>query len=280
MYSPSLISLLRSPQTVPSITSEQWNDIVVAARKNQMLGQLAARLQQAQMLDAVPPQVRRHLELDLLTALRRSESALWEVASMRRSVNPAIPLVFIKGCAYALSTDQNALGRTFSDIDVMVRHHALGTVEGALISVGWKPSLVNDYDAAYYRNWMHEVPPMEHVRRNTVVDLHHAINPPVSRYYVNPDKLFECLTEVKPGVFVLSAHDRDIHCALHLLQEGEPKKLLRDLYDLYLLVCRTGIATLATVGAKATADVLGEVELDRPVEACPGFGACPEAWPD
>ena len=236
MYSPSLISLLRSPQTVSSVTHEQWNDIVVAARKNQMLGQLAARLQQAGVLDVVPPQVRRHLALDLLTALRRSESALWEVASMRRSVNAAIPLVFIKGCAYALSADHNSAGRRFSDIDVMVRHQALGKVEATLISVGWKPSHVDDYDAAYYRNWMHEVPPMEHVRRNTVVDLHHAINPPVSRHYVNPDKLFEGLVEVAPGIFVLPAVDRVIHCALHLLQEGEPKKLLRDLYDLYLLV--------------------------------------------
>jgi hypothetical protein len=95
---------------------------------------------------------------------------------------------------------------------------------------------VNEYDSAYYRNWMHEVPPMEHLHRHTVVDLHHAINPPVSRYYVNPEKLFECLVEVLPGIFVLSPTDRVIHCALHLLQEGEPKKLLRDLFDLFLLV--------------------------------------------
>lgn len=236
MHSPSLVSLLQSPHSVLGVTDEQWSDIVVAARKNQMLGQLAARLQQAGVLDSVPPSVLRHLDLDLLTALRRSESALWEVASMRHAVNATIPLVFVKGCAYALTGDDNAAGRRFSDIDVLVHHQALGKVEATLISVGWKPSQVDDYDAAYYRNWMHEVPPMEHVRRNTVVDLHHAINPPVSRFYVNPDKLFECLSEVKPGIFVLSPNDRVIHCALHLLQEGEPKKLLRDLYDLYLLV--------------------------------------------
>lgn len=233
---PSLISLLQAPHSVLGVTDEQWSDIVVSARKNQMLGQLAARLQQAGVLGSVPPSVLRHLNLDLHTALRRSESALWEVASMRRAVNATIPLVFVKGCAYALTSDHNAAGRNFSDIDVMVRHQALGKVESALISVGWKPSQVDDYDAAYYRNWMHEVPPMEHVRRNTVVDLHHAINPPVSRFYVNPDKLFERICEVKQGIFVLSPNDRVIHCALHLLQEGEPKKLLRDLYDLYLLV--------------------------------------------
>jgi len=77
---------------------------------------------------------------------------------------------------------------------------------------------------------------MEHVRRHTVCDLHHAINPPVSRYYIDPEKLFAHLVEVLPGIHVLSPLDRIIHCALHLLQEGEPKKLLRDLYDLHLLI--------------------------------------------
>ncbi len=102
------------------MTIEQWNDVVIAGRKCQLLGQLASRLHRENLLDTVPPQVRRHLELDLLTSCRRSESAMWEVASMRRAVNPSLPLTFIKGCAYVLSGDRNATGRVFSDIDVLV----------------------------------------------------------------------------------------------------------------------------------------------------------------
>ena len=171
-----------------------------------------------------------------LTAQRRNEAALWELKGLRRAIDPGITMVLLKGCAYAAAGDANASGRLFSDVDLMVRRAHLDAVESSLISVGWKPSRVNDYDLAYYRNWMHEVPPMEHVRRHTVCDLHHAINPPVSRYYVNPEKLFASLVEVLPGIHVLCATDRIIHCALHLLQEGEPKKLLRDLYDLHLLL--------------------------------------------
>jgi hypothetical protein len=128
--------------------------------------------------------------------------------------------------------------------------------------VGWKPSRVNDYDLAYYRNWMHEVPPMEHVRRHTVCDLHHAINPPVSRYYVDPEKLFASLVEVLPGIHVLSATDRIIHCALHLLQEGEPKKLLRDLFDLHLLLQQYLAPTQDLTRLLARANELG---VDLPV---------------
>jgi len=218
------------------VTDAHWNEVIEQGRKTQLLGQLAASLQGAQLLDKVPTAVQRHLVLANLTITRRNESALWEAATMRRAIDPTISLVLLKGCAYVACADDNAAGRLFSDIDVLVRRQDLPAVEADLVSVGWKPSRVNDYDLAYYRNWMHEVPPMEHVRRHTVVDLHHAINPPVSRFYVNPDQLFARMVEIRPGIFVLSATDRVIHCALHLLQEGEPKKLMRDLYDLHLLL--------------------------------------------
>lgn len=231
-----LIEVLRSPETVSTISLEQWNEVVVEGRKFQLLGQLAARLQNRNFLSEVPPQVRRHLDLELLTATRRAEAAMWEVSSMRRAIDGSYPLTFIKGCAYVLGGDNNANGRTFSDIDVVVPKAFLSELESLFFSLGWKPSTVSEYDDAYYRNWMHELPPMEHVRRNTVLDLHHAINPPVSRYYIEPTMFFKTKVEVMPGIFILSPVDRVIHCAMHLLQEGEPKKLLRDLFDLFSLV--------------------------------------------
>ncbi|MBB1076122.1 nucleotidyltransferase family protein [Rhodoferax sp. 4810] len=236
MPSSQLITLLRCPQRVTEITDAQWNDVVEQGRKMQLLGQLAARLRSAGVFERVLPAVQRHLILAELTSQRRGEAALWELKGMRRAIDSAISVVVLKGCAYVAAGDANASGRLFSDVDLMVRRSDLDAVESALISVGWKPSRVNDYDLAYYRNWMHEVPPMEHVRRHTVCDLHHAINPPVSRYYIPPEKLFAHLVEVLPGIHVLSPTDRVIHCGLHLLQEGEPKKLIRDLYDLHLLL--------------------------------------------
>ena len=231
-----LIGLLRSPETAPSVTPFEWNSLLYEARNNQLTGQLVARLRRANQIGSVPDEVRRHLDLEALTSKRRGESALWEVATMRRAVESRFKLVLLKGCAYLAAGDDNSEGRVFSDVDVLVRREELPAVESQLVSVGWKPSSVNAYDTAYYRDWMHEVPPMSHVRRHTVVDLHHAINPPVSRYYVDPARLFENLAPIGPGLFVLAPSDRVIHCALHLLQEGESKKLLRDLLDLFLLL--------------------------------------------
>ena len=236
MSSQQLIALLRSPQSHRNLPEAHWNALIEQGRQTQLLGQLAALLQREKLLDQVPHAVQRHLMLARLTVMRRNQSALWEVDTLRRAVDPKIPLVLLKGCAYLASADDNASGRIFSDLDVLVRRQDLPVVEASLMSVGWKPSRVNDYDQAYYRNWMHEVPPMVHVRRHTVVDLHHAINPPVSRCYIAPERLFECSVEVRPGIFVLSEADRVIHCALHLLQEGDPGKVIRDLYDLHLLL--------------------------------------------
>lgn len=236
MSSSELIALLQAPEKASRLAVADWNSVVEAGRKTQMLGQLSASLRSYGGVEAVPQAVQRHLDLADLTSKRRTESAMWEVATIRRAVDQSIPIILLKGCAYAACGDQNSFGRIYSDIDLMVQRAQLAATEAALFGAGWKPGSVSTYDAAYYRNWMHEVPPMEHVRRHTVVDLHHAINPPVSRHFVSPEKLLERIKEVLPGVYVLDAPDRVIHCALHMLQEGEPKKLLRDLYDLHLLV--------------------------------------------
>ena len=236
MPSSRLIALLRSPDESSRLTDTDWNGILEEARKTQLLGQLAVALQCRQLQSRPPVAIQRHLSLAVFTATRRSQAALWEVAAIRRAVDPSVPLVLLKGCAYVACGDANAQGRSFSDIDLLVRHCEIPAVEADLTAAGWKPGRVNNYDNAYYRNWMHEIPPMEHVRRHTVIDLHHAINPPVSRYHIDTDRLLESAMEVSPGLFVLAEVDRVIHCALHLLQEGVPTKLMRDLYDLHVLL--------------------------------------------
>ena len=213
-----------------------WNVLIEQGRRTQLLAQMAALLRREGLMDQVPIAVRRHLALDELTVIQRNESALWEVDNLRRAVDAKIPLVLLKGCAYVATGDHTAAGRLFSDIDLLVQRQHLHSVEADLMAVGWKPSRVNVYDQAYYRNWMHEVPPMVHVRRHTVLDLHHAINPPVSRLYIEPERLFDQIVEVRPGIFVLCVDDRVIHCALHVLQEGDPGKVIRDLCDLHLLL--------------------------------------------
>lgn len=230
-----LISVLGRPENAQRLNDAEWNAVIRAARQTDLLGQLGGAVYEAMPPENIPLPVKRAIDLELLTAQRRGEAALWEIRVMRRLIPEDIPVIVLKGCAYVLANDKNATGRLYSDIDLLVDAEHLGRVESALISGGWKPSQVSAYDQKYYRNWMHEVPPMEHVRRHTTVDLHHAIIPPVSRFAFDPKQLQKSAVEVLPGLFVLSPADRCLHSAAHAFLEGVSTKALRDLYDIACL---------------------------------------------
>jgi hypothetical protein len=230
-----LIAILGQPENAQRMNDAEWNAVIRAARQTDLLGQLGGTIYDVMPPENIPPPVKRAIDLEILTARRRGEAALWEIRVMRRLIPDDIPIIVLKGCAYVLANDKNATGRLFSDIDLLVDAEHLGRVESALISGGWKPSQVSAYDQKYYRNWMHEVPPMEHVRRHTTVDLHHAIIPPVSRFAFDPKQLQTSAVEVLPGLFVLSPADRCLHSVAHAFLEGVSAKALRDLYDIACL---------------------------------------------
>ena len=56
-----------------------------------------------------------------------------------------------------------------------------GAAEAALMLDGWASGHRSAYDQRYYRTWMHELPPMQHIQRGTVLDVHHAIAPLMPR---------------------------------------------------------------------------------------------------
>ncbi|MFT3847234.1 MAG: nucleotidyltransferase family protein [Propionivibrio sp.] len=232
----SLSDVLVRPEGVLRLAAEEWNSIILHARRTQTLGQLMVQLTSRGLVGKVPAAVLRHLTLSHLTAQRRAEAARWEIDLVRRAISSDTPIILLKGCAYLLAKDANAEGRFFSDIDVLVPKSALGATEAELIGAGWMPGQVDAYDQRYYREWSHEVPPMEHVRRHTVIDLHHAIIPPISRYRFPTELLLESVEEIGTGIHVLGTADRVIHCAVHLILEGAADKVFRDLYDLHLLL--------------------------------------------
>ncbi|MBK6471499.1 MAG: nucleotidyltransferase family protein [Betaproteobacteria bacterium] len=85
---------------------------------------------------------------------------------------------------------------------------------------------------------MHEIPPLQHKNRGTVLDVHHTILPPTSGIQPDPAGLFaRGRGPLAPWAFfgVLGPADRVIHSACHLFF-GEFHKGLRDLHDLHALL--------------------------------------------
>ena len=106
-------------------------------------------------------------------------------------------------------------------------------MEAALQDAGWQPIKLDPYHQRYYRTWMHELPPLRHRERGTVVDLHHTILPPTSRLKPDPAQLWAAARRLGGGpVHVLAPADMVLHGAAHLFQDGDLRRALRDLVDI------------------------------------------------
>lgn len=152
------------------------------------------------------------------------------------------PVILLKGAAYVMAALPAAHGRVFSDIDLLVPKAALPQTESLLMLSGWMNTHHTPYDQRYYRQWMHELPPLQHLQRNTVVDVHHTILPETSRLRPDAARLIAASLPV-PGVAglrMLCPADMVLHSMTHLFMNDDMRHALRDLSDLDLLLRHFG----------------------------------------
>ena len=148
------------------------NGLVWQARVAELLGQLRNSLVKADVISNVPHQVRRHLDAAWKISELHGQAVKYELAHLREALEKlGIPVVLLKGAAYCAQNNSAAAGRVFSDIDILVPKAALDEAEQLLLGAGWIPTHLNAYDQRYYRDWMHEIPPIEHKNRSTVLDV-------------------------------------------------------------------------------------------------------------
>lgn len=231
------------PDRRPELKASEWEAILGQARKTGLLGRLAQHHVDHNWLSAVPDGPRPYLEGALKLVDRQRHEVQWEVDSIRRALKHAgSPIVMLKGAAYFVAGLPPSRGRLFSDIDIMVERRRLPEVESALFRAGWISERRDAYKERYYREWMHEIPPLTHVQRGTVIDVHHTITPPTSRFKVDAAKLLERKVNVddRGDLFVLAPVDMVLHSAVHLFQEGEFDHGMRDLLDLNDLLLHFG----------------------------------------
>ncbi|TQE98131.1 MAG: nucleotidyltransferase family protein, partial [Spiribacter salinus] len=176
-------------------------------------------------------------------ALRVAEACAREVRYEAQLISRALrgvdtELVLLKGAAYVLGTHAAGGGRFFQDTDILVREQSLPQVEIALLHAGWVPESRDAYDQRYYREWMHEIPPLRHAQRGTLLDVHYNILPRIGRLKPDARRLIESSRPVDGGfgLRMLAPEDLILHSAAHLFQNGEFEHALRDLSDLHLLV--------------------------------------------
>ncbi len=234
-----LLLPLREPERLGTLTPGQWDLLVRQGRRADVLARVAERIEAAGRWADVPPEVARHLQSMRLLAQRQHEELRHETGQLLRVFESAgLPLVLLKGAAYVLQDLRVGEGRMVSDIDILVPRERLADVESALMLSGWVSTNNNPYDQRYYRTWMHELPPMRHLRRGTVLDVHHALVPLSGRLRADPSAMLADIRPIpgNPGVYALSPTDMVLHSAAHLYAEGELELGCRGLLDIELLV--------------------------------------------
>ncbi|HEY8907006.1 MAG TPA: nucleotidyltransferase family protein [Rhodoferax sp.] len=230
-----LESIWAEPEKCPDLNHREWEMLLGQARQARLIARLAAHHVDQNWMGDVPVGPKPHLESALRLADRQQHEVRWEVDCIRRALlGTNTPVVLLKGAAYLMSNLPAARGRVFADIDLLVPHREIQSIEGALFAAGWICDERDAYNQRYYREWMHEIPPLRHVHRNTYIDLHHTITPPTSRFKVDGAKLLERIVAIDESekLFVLAPTDMVLHSAVHLFQEGEFGHGLRDLLDL------------------------------------------------
>ncbi len=257
-----VVETLLRPELAATYSESTWDLLIRQARRANLLGRLVQSLQG----DEVPLcAARNHLLSARVLADRQQAAIRWEVECIRRALaKTGAPLILLKGAAYVMAGLPTALGRMFSDVDIMVPKQALPAVESALLMNGWVGSHLDPYDQRYYRERMHEIPPMQHLRRGTVIDVHHAIVPETSRMRANSALMREAAVAVHgcADVFVFAPVDMVLHSATHLFLEGDLDNGLRDLFDLDSLLRHFGATPAFWEQLPARALELG---LQRPL---------------
>lgn len=233
---PIIVKVLRRERLLKTLQPSDWDLLIRQANRAQLVGKFCYLAEEEQALSFVQSEIFRHLKSAQIYADKQYRDFLWEVSKLRQVfTDSALPLIFLKGGAYAIAQLSTHKGRLFSDIDLLVPFQSITAVEKRLMVHGWLPEKQNDYDQQYYRRWMHELPPLRHVRRGSVVDLHHNILPRTAAACPDANLFLEAAVDVGgefAGIKILSPLDRVIHSATHLFYDGELEHGLRDLVDL------------------------------------------------
>jgi hypothetical protein len=234
-----LTSLLRRPDMCVEWAAVDWDMTIRQARHAGLPAHLAALLDRNDLLTAVPPAPRAHLEAAHTLGIKHRADVAREIEAIAAALAPLdTRIILLKGAAYAAMDLPSAAGRLFGDIDILLPRERLDDAEALLKAAGWNSAKQDSYDQRYYRDWMHELPPLQHEKRQTAIDVHHTIVPPTSRFAVDGKRLRDAALTVPgaPQLAVLAPADMVLHSAVHLFTEGEFGRGLRDLCDLDALL--------------------------------------------
>lgn len=233
-----LYYIFNEPSQAALLSFEAWEELLRVLRQEMLLGRFACLFLRfsGDIKNAdIKKYVVKHLQNSVLLTKRQNESVEYEVTQLNKALkNIGSPVIYLKGTAYSLSSNAASLGRTYGDIDVLIDQSALPVAEQELMLHCWFANKMDDYDEKYYREWAHEIPPLSHASRGTILDLHHNLVPPISGRAPNISLFMQNLETVNDS-FVFRPAAMVLHSIVHLFVNEDFKHGLRDISDISLL---------------------------------------------
>jgi hypothetical protein len=231
-----LLRVLRDPAALERLESAELDLVLRVLRPPHLLGRMEVHATSLGL--ALPQPVADRFEAARHYIGRIQVRTRFELDCVVRVLGPlAEGIVLLKGCAYLMTGHPVHVGRYLADVDLLVARDRLAAVEERLVAHGWEALKVSDYDQGYYRNWMHELPPMAHPERGVEMDLHHTISPVSGRLKVDGAALLARSRPVPGTPFrVLAPEDMVLHAIVHLFQDGEIFGAVNQLLDIHQLL--------------------------------------------
>jgi putative nucleotidyltransferase-like protein len=227
-----LLRAFADPGSVAGLGTERLELVLSQARVAGLSARLSYRIEDVGAMVALPNRVHTQFAAARVAAESRRRLLEWEINRLHHVLTgTGYPMLLLKGAAYALAALPMARGRTSADIDIMVPGDRLDSVEQHLLAHGWELDELEPYDAYYYRKWSHELPPLRHRDRGSVLDVHHTILPPRSRLRPDPSAFWRAAVPLRDGSLALCPTHMALHVAVHLFQDGEIAGALGDLID-------------------------------------------------
>jgi hypothetical protein len=237
-----LARALADPSSVAELNGPGWQALLTMARAELLSATLAHRLDGI----AKPAAAQRFLDDAKASCAQGRLVAMWEVEMARRALGDlGVPVVLLKGSAFIAAGLAAGQGRFVGDLDILVPRADLDRVEAALLGAGWEWVKPDPYDDAYYRRWMHELPPLIHRERDRMIDVHHTILPLTARPTPDADALIADSVPLENGLRLFNSDDMICHAAAHLFADGDLSGGMRNLWDIHCLVDDFGVAGLA-----------------------------------
>ncbi|WP_158971610.1 nucleotidyltransferase family protein [Paraglaciecola sp. L3A3] len=230
-------SVYIKPEVALAFTPKQWQQLVLILRHQQLLACYSAVFKQAGIFQKIPQQAQRHfLNADVLVANHKKQ-VMFEAAELQREIGDKQQyLIFLKGAGYTLSKTRVGDTRVYNDIDILSDKSSIDEIEKKLCLFGWLSEELTEHDEKYYRKWAHEIPPLRHGKRGTIIDIHHNIVPIISGRQLDANQFATHSVTTEDGFQILSFAAMTLHSLIHLFFNEDVKKGYRDIIDIHTLM--------------------------------------------